>query len=91
MLNSTAHWKPLLNGYSGFVPDGYRERFDAINGFPGSDAIAALQGLGVTHLVVHLDQLTPGRRAGLEQAPALHPMSADGSLRLYRLERNLAP
>jgi hypothetical protein len=87
MLNATAHWKPMLNGYSGFVPAGYSETFDAIGGFPIPESIAALQRLGVTHVVVHLDQLSSPRRALLEQPSALRRMSADGSIVLYRLER----
>src|SRR4029079_18108883 len=34
MLNSTRHWQPLLNGYSGYQPASYAETFNAIQSFP---------------------------------------------------------
>ena len=34
MLASTSHWKPLLNGYSGFTPASYRQRADILWYFP---------------------------------------------------------
>ena len=29
MLNSTRHWRPMLNGYSGFMPNSYGPTYDA--------------------------------------------------------------
>ena len=34
MLNSTRHFKPLLNSYSGFVPASYYEHYTAVGSFP---------------------------------------------------------
>ena len=33
MLNSTRHWHPMFNGYSGFSPPSYTETFKAIQDF----------------------------------------------------------
>jgi hypothetical protein len=85
MLNSTVHWKPMLNGYSGFVPYSYREHFDQLSGFPDEKSIAALERLGVTHLFVHADQLSVEQTAYLEFLPALTRLAAEGSIVLYRL------
>ena len=55
MLNSTRHWKPLVNGYSAFYPPSFVQICDALASFPASDAIRALRETGVTHVVIHDD------------------------------------
>jgi hypothetical protein len=86
MLYSTEHWKPMLNGYSGFVPYSYRQHFDQLAGFPDDRAIAALQTLRVTHLFVHVDQLGAAAAEQLDRMPALTRLAADGSIVLYQLK-----
>ena len=83
VLNSTAHWKPIVNGYSGFVPRSYPAIADALRPFPGGGSAAELRRLGVTHVVVHLDAY--GSRAG-EMAAAL---SATAWLTLVASERDI--
>ena len=61
VLNSTAHFRPLMNGYSGYTPDTYRKHAEAFAGFPDERAIVAMRQAGVTHVIVH-----PAR---LPQAP----------------------
>jgi hypothetical protein len=56
VLNSTAHWRPLMNGYSGYTPATYREVAWAFWNFPADWSIDAMRAAGVTHVVVH-----PGR------------------------------
>ena len=34
VLNSTAHWRPLINGYSGYIPDSYRRNAAVFWYFP---------------------------------------------------------
>jgi len=55
MLNSTRHWKPLVNGYSAFIPPAYFHFVDALADFPSQQALHALRAAGVTHVVVHED------------------------------------
>ena len=64
VLNSTAHWKPLVNGYSGFVPGELSRASRTRSGdFPDDRSRAELQRLGVTHVVVHLDAYGDGADA----------------------------
>lgn len=91
MLNSTSHWRPLLNGYSGFIPPSYAVSRRAVADFPQAASLVALHALGVTHVVVH------GRRFGgaygretldsLDQHPALVKVAADGNIRIFRLRQ----
>jgi hypothetical protein len=53
MLNSTAHFKPLMNGYSGYTPASYRKYAEMFRGFPDERAILAMRQAGVTHVIVH--------------------------------------
>ncbi|HEV3056798.1 MAG TPA: PA14 domain-containing protein [Vicinamibacterales bacterium] len=86
MLNSTHHWRPLLNGHSGFLPASYQRHYEALSGFPDSTSIAALQGAGVTHVFVHTTEIGPDAVERLAHVPALRKMAEDGSTVLYRLE-----
>jgi hypothetical protein len=53
VLNSTAHWRPLMNGYSGYTPASYVKFADAFWYFPRDYAIDAMRRAGVTHVMVH--------------------------------------
>jgi hypothetical protein len=53
VLNSTAHWRPLMNGYSGYTPATYREYAAVFWYFPEPAVVEAMRAAGATHLVVH--------------------------------------
>jgi hypothetical protein len=53
---STFHWQPIVNGYSGFVPQSYLDRIDQVRRFPDDESIARLRRDGVRYIVVHLEQ-----------------------------------
>jgi hypothetical protein len=53
VLNSTAHWRPLMNGYSGYTPASYRRVAWTFWYFPREHAIKAMRDAGVTHFTVH--------------------------------------
>jgi len=93
VLNSTAHWRPTLNGYSGFTPASYVDNARAFTGFPDTRSHTRLRELGVTHVVVHLDSYG-GRRAAMQgslaDTPWLRLAAADGSTRVYRVALRLA-
>ena len=73
MLNSTAHWKPMVNGCSGFVPDSYVEHYNQLDTFPAPETIAVLQQLGVTHAFVRLGALRgTAKSADLDQHDGTH-------------------
>lgn len=89
LLESTAHWRPMLNGYSGFIPPSYAEHARAVADFPAADAIAALRRAGVTHVFVHdrlLRDWTDNQTAdAVRHAPGLKVVASDGDLTLYAL------
>ena len=53
MYNSTWHWQPLVNGYSGFVPKTFVELAEQMLSFPDDRSIAYLKQRGVDFLVIH--------------------------------------
>ena len=79
---STRHWRPLLNGYSGYTPRSYVEHYLAFESFPAPAAIAALRRAGVTHIVVDVEQV-PGAIAELGRAPGVRLLAADARRRIY--------
>jgi hypothetical protein len=85
MLNSTAHWKPMLNGYSGFLPDSYRNQYDTLSNFPDERSMAALHDLGVTHVFVHADRLGRNALSAIDHVAGLEELQREGPVRLYRL------
>ena len=56
VLASTAHWRPLVNGYSGHRPNDFEKAAQRISRFPGEDALSFLRELDVRYLVLHLDR-----------------------------------
>ena len=89
VLNSTAHWRPLMNGYSGYTPASYVTFADTFWYFPRDYAIDAMRRAGVTHVMVHPERFgnegddvirTLNARPDFE----LMAIGARG-LRLYRL------
>jgi hypothetical protein len=87
MLQSTRHWKPMLNGYSGFLPASYVRHFDALSGFPDGNAIVGLRTEGVTYVFVHIDEISPAALEQLGHTPALRKVAFDGLTALYALDR----
>jgi hypothetical protein len=55
MYYSTAHWRPLVNGYSGFYPPDYGRLAFFLSDVPRRPELAweALRQRGVTHALVH--------------------------------------
>ena len=84
VLASTRHWHPLLNGYSGFVPESYVRHAEELAGFPDARAMATLRRLGVTHVVVHVRR-GPALEAELRDRPEFVLLAAGPEQRVYRL------
>jgi len=53
MFNSTYHWQPIVNGYSGFFPRTFIDLAEHTESFPDDASIAYLKQRGVEYLVVH--------------------------------------
>jgi len=91
MVNATRHWRPLLNGYSGFRPPSYERSYEAMRTFPSDESLLALSGLGVTHVVVHQGAMNHGqpddRFNPYENVGSLQLLQRDDDVLIYRLIR----
>jgi hypothetical protein len=91
VLASTAHFRPLMNGYSGYTPDSYQRYADAFWYFPEPWAIDAMKNAGVTHVMVHVAAFNKDHQ---DVVPVLEKrmdfellaVGHDG-IRLYRIKR----
>jgi hypothetical protein len=91
VLASTAHWRPLMNGYSGYTPDVYQHYADSFWYFPQDWAITAMKDAGVTHVMVHVAAFHKDHQPVVEALDKrtdfeLMAIGHDG-IRLYRLKR----
>jgi len=53
MLASTAHWKPLVGGYSDYMPGRAIDLESVLGGFPTRDSLDQLAHDGVRYAVIH--------------------------------------
>jgi hypothetical protein len=53
MYFSMWHWRPMVNGYSGFIPASYVSMLEGTSTFPDTGALDYLVDVGVTHIAVH--------------------------------------
>jgi hypothetical protein len=89
MLTSTAHWQPLINGYSVHIPQDFRDNSVVLATFPSREAFAILEQLGARYVVFHLDLMAPQDRADLIErietgyVNYLRPLEKDGDVWLY--------
>lgn len=85
MLASTRFWQPILNGNSSFTPELYIREAAALGAFPEGTSLQYLRQLGVTHVIVFTNKLSPPRVAHLNEHPELVLWKADGAIRIYVL------
>jgi hypothetical protein len=50
---ATVHWKPIANGYSGYLADSYVGLLNNLPLLPHADGFNRLRGMGITHIVLH--------------------------------------
>ncbi len=86
MLYSTRHWRPMLNGYSGFIPPSYRDFAEKLADFPSAHALDTLRAAGVTHVVVHHDRFGPMP----EHVDGLTLIATGRHISLYKLDATTA-
>ncbi len=81
MYYSTVHWRPILNGYSGFYPPHYGELAFALGELPRHPELSlrALRATGATHVLVH-----EGAYLGNEGAETSAALRTLGATELYR-------
>jgi hypothetical protein len=71
------HWRPMVNGYSGFIPASYTDLQQALESFPSPAALGALRDRGVTHVTINCGLHYPRCDELLntmEQSPLLRPI-----------------
>jgi hypothetical protein len=92
MLNSTAHWMPLIDAYSDYIPPDFDERADVIADFPTRKAFENLEPDGVRYAVFHIDRYQSDAREELmdrlrDFAPYLRRLYGDDRTLLYEIVR----
>jgi hypothetical protein len=88
MLNGMFHWRPLLNGYRGFVPANLKELSRRLEAFPEDDTLAILNGLGVEFVILRRFEGPAGsfeRLAGRARARGLVPVASFETAEVYRV------
>jgi len=89
VVNATVHWRPVMNGYSGFIPGSYRRRAASFWFFPAPWAIDEVKKEGATHVMVHLEKFGP-EAADVERTLAARQdfqlIASSGVHRLYLLK-----
>lgn len=84
VLSSTRHWKPLLNGYSGFFPASYEAHAEAFQSFPQPPSFEAMRRAGVTHVVTHPIPQDPELTRVLDARADLQLIAEGPGIRIYR-------
>ena len=89
MLNSTAHWKPLVNAYSDYIPDDFAASADVLGQFPSHEAFRRLEPDRVRYAIFHLDlygNLLEALNVRLKEfAPYLRLLYGDDRIQLYEI------
>ena len=90
MVNSTVHFRPLLNGYSGFRPPSYDQSYAMVQTFPDDRSLIALHDRGVSHVVVHKKAFIVSygqeRFDAIAKVHTLQVVAADDDIFIYRLD-----
>ena len=88
MYFSTFHWRQLVNGYSGFIPQAYMELVNVILGATPQVAFSALKAFGVQYVLAHTDELSEAEKTRLKQLETEHlkPIFSEGSDSLYQVD-----
>ena len=90
MLNSTAHWQPLVNGYSDHIPADFRKTVVALSSFPSRESFGILARADTRYVVFHLDMYNTRLRERLFErlktyAQYLRPIAQEGPVWLYEI------
>jgi hypothetical protein len=90
MIGSTAHWLPLVNGYSDFTPPDFIEGSALLETFPNAEGMAWLRARRTRYVVFHLGLYGADDQRRLREridshAADLQPKVVEGPLLLYEL------
>ena len=64
LLGSTAHWQPLVNGYSDYIPPDFVEIAVPLASFPNPEGFEILRARRARYAVFHLDLYNSSNREG---------------------------
>jgi hypothetical protein len=70
---SVWHWRPMLNGYSGFYSRRYVEAVTELASFPDPASVKTLRALGVRYVIIHRDFYEAGKYTSLALKLATTP------------------
>ena len=90
MLNSTAHWKPLINGYSDYLPPDFLAMAIPVSSFPVLEAFNILHKHGARYVMFHFNwydsrSLEKLRQRLQQYAPYLRQLASEDDLALYEI------
>ena len=92
MLNSTAHWQPLVNGYSDHIPADFRESAPVLGTFPSGHAFEDLRARRVRYITINRGPNGYGRVEGplvMERLQPymehLRPVADDGEVAIFEV------
>jgi len=89
MVLSTTHWMPLVNGYSDYIPQDFREAAVVLDSFPSTDTFKILEKRRVRYVGIHWDMYGPRAeeiRTKLKDfMQYLRPLAADEKMSLYEI------
>ena len=88
MLHATAHWQKTIHGYSGIRRPLHEQLYLDLTTFPSAASLDSLRAVGVTLIVVHVDEYG-SRWASVEEqiarTPSLELRHVEGAGRVYSL------
>jgi hypothetical protein len=91
MVFSTAHWLPMVNGYSDVIPNDFRDAAPVLAGFPSPESFHVLARHRVRYIGVHWDMYGPRaeeiRAALAPYRDNLRTLAADRYMTLYEVVR----
>lgn len=90
MLSSTAHWQPLINGYSDHFPQDFRDEVMHLSTFPSRAAFEKLRKRRARFVVIHLRLYDRRSREKVVEAldayrAYLRPLSREDDVWLYEI------
>lgn len=90
MLNSTAHWQPLVNGYSDYIPPDFRNVAAKLASFPSRESFEAMRSRRVRYLAVHKYRYSPEHLAEVQSVLGdleehLQPVASDELVDVYEI------
>ncbi len=90
MLNSTAHWLPLINGYSDHIPQDFRKTVIPLSSFPSRESFGLLGRANTRYVVFHLNLYNARLRQRLMErlktySKYLRPLRREGDVWLFEI------